>query len=123
MPRTNIASQTPVGPYPSGGAVSPGALDLTMTAADTSNHNEAVFSGRDLLIVQNTDSASHNLTITSAPDEHGRTSDIATYAVGAGKISVFSFRNGAAGWQQADGHIYFQADSALIFFAVLASAS
>lgn len=123
MARTNIASQTPVGPYPSGGAVSPGGLDLTMTAADTSNHNEAIFSGRDLLIVHNTDSASHNLTITSAPDEHGRTSDIASYAIAAGVISVFSFRNGAAGWQQSDGHIYFQGDSAMLFFAVLAENS
>jgi hypothetical protein len=121
MARTNIASQIPVGPYPAGGAVGAAALDITMTAADTSMHNEAIFSGRDLLIVQNTDSASHNLTITSAPDEHGRSTDIATYAVGAGKISVFSFRNGAAGWQQADGHIYFQGDSAMLFFAVLAS--
>jgi hypothetical protein len=123
MARTNIPGQTPVGPFPAGGTVSAAALDLTMTAADTSMHNKTPFTGRDILLVQNTDSASHNLTITSAPDEHGRSSDIASYAVGAGKISAFSLRGGAAGWLQSDGNLYYQGDSAMLFFAVLSTPS
>lgn len=119
MPRTNIATQIPVGPFPAGGAVSPGQLDLTWAAADTSSHNEFLFSGKEVILVWNTDTMSHNLTITSAPDEHGRADDIATYAVGAGKISAFSVRQGAAGWQQTDGHVYLQGDNALLMFAIL----
>lgn len=119
MARTNIADQTPVGPYPAGGTVSAGALDLVWTAADTSNDNEALLSGKEVLLVWNTDTASHNLTITSAPDEHGRSSNIASYAVGAGVISAFSFRGGNAGWLQSDGHAYFQGDSAMLKFAIL----
>jgi hypothetical protein len=119
MARTNIAGQNPAGPFPAGATVGAGALDLVWTAADTVNNNEFPFTGRDILLVQNTDSASHNLTITSSPDEHGRTADVTSYAVAAGKISAFSFRQGAAGWQQNDGHVYFAGDNALLKFAVI----
>ena len=119
MSRTNIATQTPVGPYPAGGAVSPGALKVNFTAADVSNHNEFMYSGKEILLVTNTDSASHNVTFTSAPDEHGRSGDIATYAVPAGETHCFDFRQGAAGWLQSDGHVYFQGDNALLLFAIL----
>ena len=63
MSRTNIADQIPVGPYPT--SVGATALDLVWTAADVSNHNEAILTGKEVLLVWNTDSASHNLTITS----------------------------------------------------------
>ena len=119
MSRTNIATQTPVGPYPAGGVVSALGLDIAWTAADVSNHNEFLFSGKEILLVKNTDSASHNLTLTSAPDEHGRSADITTYAVGAGLTSAFSFRGGSAGWLESDGHVYLQGDNAMLFFAIL----
>ena len=119
MSRTNIAVQAPVGPYPAGGVVSALALDLAWTAADVSNHNEFLFSGKEILLVWNTDTASHNLTLTSAPDEHGRTADVTTYAVAAGVISAFSFRGGSAGWLESDGHVYMQGDNAMLKFAIL----
>jgi hypothetical protein len=119
MARTNISTQSPLGPYPAGGSVSAAALDLAWTAADATNHNKFKFSGSDVVLVWNTDSGSHNLALTSAPDEHGRSADIASYAVGAGKISLFDFRNGAAGWKQSDGNVYLQADDATVKFAVL----
>jgi hypothetical protein len=120
MPRTNIAAQTPVGPFPAGGAVSAAALKITLTAADTSNQNKAPFSGKDVLLAYNSDTGSHTITITSAPDEHGRSADISSYSIPAGEIHMFSFRQGGAGWQQADGNIYFQANDATVKFAVLA---
>lgn len=119
MPRTNIASQSPAGPFPAGGTVSAGALDLTWTAADIVNFNKTPFGGTELLLVRNSDVAVHNLTITSAPDEHGRSGDITTYAVAAGTTSAFDFRNGSAGWLQSDGNIYYKADNALMLFAIL----
>jgi hypothetical protein len=119
MSRTNIATQTPVGPYPAGGVVSALALDLAWAAADVSNHNEFLFSGKEVLLVQNTDTVSHNLTLTSAPDEHGRSADVSSYAVAAGVISAFSFRAGSAGWLESDGHVYIQADNALMKFAII----
>lgn len=119
MSRTNIATQTPVGPYPAGGAVSGGQLDLTWQTADTTNNNEFVFTGKEVLLVWNPDTAAHHLTLSSAPDEHGRSSDITSYSVGAGVISAFSFRSGSVGWLQSDGHVYFSSDSALVKFAIL----
>jgi hypothetical protein len=120
MSRTNIATQTPKGPYPAGGVVSALALDLAWAAADVSNHNEFVYTGREILLVWNTDTASHNLTLTSAPDEHGRSGDIGSYAVAAGVVSAFNFRSGSAGWLESDGHVYFQADDATMKFAIIA---
>src|ERR1041385_6952722 len=102
MARTNIGAQTPVGPFPAGGSVSAGALKINFTAADVSNHNKAPYTGKEVLLVWNTDSGSPNLTLTSAPDEHGRSGDITSYAVPAGEIHEFSFRQGASGWQQSD---------------------
>jgi len=119
MSRTNIAAQTPLGPYPAGATVGAGALDLVWTAADPSNLNEFPFTGRDILLVWNTDSAAHTITLTSAPDSQGRSADIATYSVGAGKISCFSFRQGASGWLQSDGHVYITGVSALLMFAIV----
>ena len=99
--------------------MSPGALDLTWTTADTGNNNEFILSAKEVLLIWNPDASSHHVTFTSAPDEHGRSSDVASYVVGAGVISAFSFRGGSAGWQQSDGHVYFASDSALVKFAVL----
>lgn len=119
MSQTNIATQTPVGPYPAGGSVGATALDLTWTTADTSNGNKFTFSGKEVLLVWNPDSASHHLTISSVSDARGRSDDITSYAVGAGVISCFTFRNGAEGWQQSDGSIHISSDSALVKFAIL----
>lgn len=119
MPRTNIATQIPVGPYPAGGVVGAAALDLAWVTADIVNNDEFVFSGKEVLLVWNPDASAHHVTLTSAPDEHGRSSDVTSYSVGAGVISAFSFRGGSQGWQQSDGHVYLTSDSALVKFVVL----
>lgn len=119
MARTNIATQVPVGPFPAGGAVSAGALKVNFAAADVSNHNKSSFTGKEILLVWNTDTGAHNLTLTSAPDEHGRSSDIASYSIPAGEVHAFSFRGGAVGWQQSDGNVYYQADDVSVKFAVI----
>ena len=119
MSRTNIAAQTPLGPFPAGGAVGAGALKINWAAADVSNHNEFILSGKEVLLVWNTDTGAHNLTLTSAPDQRGRSADVSGYSIPAGEIHAFSFRQGADGWQQTDGHVFFQADDATVKFAVL----
>ena len=119
MARTNIATQVPVGPYPAGGTVSAEQLKITFTAADTSNLNEFVFTGKEVLLVTNSGASPYTVTFTSAPDEHGRTDDVAAYSVPAGETHAFSFRQGAAGWLQSDGHVYFQGSNAALLFAIL----
>lgn len=123
MPKTNIATQQPVGPYPAGGSVSAGALKINFTAADVSNSNEFIFTGKEILLVTNSGMSPYTVTFTSAPDEHGRTEDVTAYSVPAGETHAFSFRQGSAGWLQSDGHVYFSGSNAALLFAIIAPAN
>lgn len=63
------------------------AFDKTFQVADIVNGNAFLSSGRDLLVVYNSDVVSHTFTLKSAPDPDGRFADV-TYTIGAG---VYSF--------------------------------
>ena len=120
MPQTNIATQTPIGPYPAGGAVAALALDLVWTAANMSNGNKFTFTGKEVLLIWNTDASPHHATLSSVADSKGRTDDVTAYALAASDIAAFSFRGGAEGWQQgSDGSVHISADNALVKFAIL----
>lgn len=120
MSQTNIATQGVIGPYPAGGSVAALALDLTWTVADVSNGNKFTFTGKEILLIWNTDSSGHHCTFSSVADSKGRTNDVTAYALAAADIARFSFRGGAEGWQQsADGSIHISADNALVMFAIL----
>lgn len=115
---TSIAVQTPLGPYP--GAVGSGALNFALAAADPSNGNSFALTGREVLLVFNSDvAAAHTVTFTSAPDPQGRTSDITSYSVASGAYAIFSYRGGVNGWRQSDGTAHLMASSASIEFAPL----
>jgi hypothetical protein len=86
MPQT-ILPNNPSFVLPANGIIAPAALDKTFTAADIVNGNAFLSSGRDLLVVFNSDSSSHTFTLFSAPDADGRFANV-TYTVGAG---VYSF--------------------------------
>lgn len=118
MPRTAVTPFTPLGPYPAGGTVSALALDVAWTAADVGNSNKCIYTGKEVLLVWNTDASGHHFTLTSEPDEHGRSADITSYAIAAATVSMFNLRAGLAGWLQADGNFYFSADNALVKFAI-----
>lgn len=117
MARTVISSQTPKGPFP--GTVGSGALDLTLTAADTTNNNAFALTGHELLLVQNTDTVAQTFTLTSTADAQGRIGDVTAYSVAAGKISAFNFRGGQTGWKESDGNAYISGAAATLKFAVL----
>ena len=123
MPRTNIPTQQPGGPYPAGGTVSPGALKVNFSAADVGNSNEFIYTGKEILLVTNSGMSPYTVTFSSAPDEHGRSSDISAYSVPAGETHQFSFRQGSAGWLQSDGHVYFAGSNAALLFAIIAPAN
>ncbi len=94
------------------------AADLTMTAADVANKNQATASGNDLILAHNTGAAPHTITITSIADVMGRTGDISAYSLGAGEYALFGPHKGD-GWTQTDGKLYFEADHAEVKFAVV----
>lgn len=117
MARATLTKSTLEGQWGDYGA---GEADLTFTAADASNKNQFVASGKDLVIAHNTDGANpYTVTITSVADEMGRTGNITTYSLAAGDIAAFG-PFGLDGWEQTDGYIYLEASNAAIKFAVIA---
>jgi hypothetical protein len=84
----------------------------------------AVLTGNEIVIALNTDTgATHTVTVTSAPDAEGRTSDITAdivpVCVGTTPgVRVYQ-RFPLNGYLQTDGSLYFEANSALIKFIVL----
>jgi hypothetical protein len=126
--QTLIATEPIAGPYPTL-PVAATSLDLTWTAADTVNGNYFILDkivnfgsagggGGDVLLVWNTDTSAHNLTLKSQPDQAGRSGDITTYSVGAGVVSAFDYSQ-LSGWADSSGFVYISADNATVKFAIL----
>src|ERR1700730_166120 len=131
MPPTVITTEAVVGPY-TATPVAANFLDIAFTAADVANGNSFVVDANgDILIVWNTDTASHNFTLTSQTDSpYLRVGDITTYAVGAGVVSMYNLQpnvDGAPsiatslvpGWTDFFNTVYFSADNALVKFAII----
>jgi len=115
--RVLVAAQTTPGSYPAL-QPAPGSLAIAMQAADASLFNYTPLNnGKTYLLAQNTDSGAHTVTITSVADTLGRTGDITSYSLAAGVIAQFGpFQT--IGWTNG-GQLWFQADNALVKFAVI----
>ncbi len=117
MPRVSITKSPALGEY---GNYTAAAADLAELAADVANKNQFVFQPRDLLIVHNTDAAPQTFTVTSVADRKtGRTKDITTYSLAAGKIAVVGPFLDQDGWMQTDGYVYVEASAATVKFGVI----
>lgn len=118
MARTTIAVQAPIGSRISGQPTA-GSMDYVYTAADVSNLNQAAFGTYSslILLVNNTDVGATTITITSAADPFGRTTDITAYALATLDFAMNIFSS--VGWKQSDGMLYFQASDAQVLFAVI----
>jgi hypothetical protein len=117
MARTTLTALAALGSF---GSYAANAADLAMTAADTSNYNQVVATGNDLIIAHNTGASPYTITITSvALPGYNRTGDITTYSLGAGEYAAFGPFKGV-GWKQSDGYLYFQASNASVKFGVVA---
>ncbi len=69
--------------------VSANDLDFAFAAADQANGNAFPFSGREIILLQNSGVSPATVTLASAPDTYGRTKDIATYSLSAGEFAAF----------------------------------
>jgi hypothetical protein len=108
---------SPLGSYPALPLVATSA-DFVYTAADASNGNSFVSTGRELVLVNNSGGSAYTVTFTSVVDSVNRTGDITTYSVGAGLFSVFG-PFAMNGWKQTDGTVHVTASNAAIKFAVI----
>lgn len=121
MARTAVVPIVPPGKYP---VLPLSALSaaFAFTAADVANGNSAPSTGREVLIVRNTDAAPQTVTVTSSPDPLNRSGDITTYSLPIGSTTPQFAVLGPfpiGGWKQPDGNLYFSGSSANIGFAVI----
>lgn len=83
-----------------------GSLTVNQTAPGTAGDGVSCpADGKTLLIAHNTNAGAQTVTISSVADRNGRTGDITSYSIAAGRVATFGpFR--AEGWAQADGQVY-----------------
>ena len=94
--------------------VAQGLLDKAFQASDPTNGNFYQSSGKDMLLVWNTDTIAHNFTIQSAPDQFGRYANI-TYSVAANSFEAVIISSQAI-YTQPNGQVVLGSASALLFF-------
>jgi hypothetical protein len=81
-------------------AVQAGDLAVAMTALDASAGNSIQSTGKEILLVQNTDTVAHNLQISSVADTLGRTdTSLSAYSVPANSFIAIEL-NQINGWAQ-----------------------
>jgi len=100
-------------------SITAGQLTVTPVACDTVNGNVFNATGREILLLQNTDSTAHPITITPVSDPYGGTNtSLTTYSLPSTSISMVQMKY-LIGWASA-GQISIPAcSSALIKIAVV----
>lgn len=98
-------------------AVQAGDLTLPVSAMDAANGNSFIATGREVLIFQNTDSASHTITITSVADKLGRSdTSLTAYSIAANAYAAIQMKE-LSGWQSG-GIVTLTTTSALVKLGV-----
>lgn len=93
---------------------------LTQTAADATNKNQLVLTGREIVIARNIDAGStRTITVTSVADPlDNRTGNITTQNIAAGALMMIG-PLAPEGWRQTDGYLYIEASHADVKFSVV----
>ena len=79
-------------------AITAGQLTVTLTACDNTNGNTFTSTGREVLIMQNTDASPHPITITPVTDPYGGTNtSLTAYSLPANSVSAVQMKY-QVGW-------------------------
>jgi len=115
---TAITVQTITAPF---AAITAGSADFTLAAGDATNGNTFICTGREILIVQNTDGANpYYVTITSVDDEQNRAENITEYALAVADFAVFGIGlTNSKGWKSTAGTIRIDVENVAVKVAVL----
>ena len=114
---TAITIQNVLAPF---AAVGAGAADFTFAAGTITDGDTFVCTGRELLLVNNTDAGATTITITSVADETNRTEDITAYSLAAGDFAVFGVGlTNSKGWMSVGRLIRITVSDANLKVAVL----
>jgi hypothetical protein len=84
---TLITPQNVLGPFD---VIAANAADFVWAAGTITNGDYYVSSGKELLLVENTDSGVQTITVVSEDDAFGRKEDITAYPLGAGEFAIFT---------------------------------
>lgn len=111
--RTNISATSPAAIL--SGTPAANSLDVTFTAGDASNGNKTLSNGQLMLMFLNSHATNaYTFTVTSVADpELGRTGDISTYSLAAGKYAIVG-PVPTKGFTQSDGYIYYTVENAAV---------
>jgi hypothetical protein len=114
---TAITVQQMKGPFD---AVVATGFDFTWAASTLTDGDTFVCTGRELLLVQNTTAGALTITVTSTPDDKGRSGDITSYSVGANGFSVIPVGlTTSAGFRSSAGTIRITCSAITLKVAVL----
>jgi hypothetical protein len=117
MARQTITKTNAPGNYPNL-PISANAADIAWLQADTTNKEQFVSTGKEIVLAWNQGVGAATVTIESVADPFRREGDISAYSVGADEIAVFG-PFPVEGWRQSDGKVYLEASSTDIRFAVI----
>jgi hypothetical protein len=117
-PPTVITVQEVKAPF---AAITAGTADFTFAAGTLTDGDTFACTGRELLLVTNTEAAdAKTITITSVDDEKGRAEDITSYSLAAGDFAVFGVGlTNSKGWKSTAGTIRITVSAATVKVAVL----
>ncbi len=115
MPRQDHIAQVPLGSI--GDYAVPDAADLVFTAGDIVNFEQTKLTGKEMIVLHNNSGGANTLTVTSVPNQFGRTEDI-NYTLQAGEHGMFGPFD-LEGWRQTDGNLYFAVSSVIVGVAVV----
>lgn len=114
MARQTLTAAQANGPWP----VLADAVTVTATAADATEKEQTLLTGRELLIARNSGASSRVCTITSvAHPVTKRTGDIVE-TIPAGEMRLFGPFD-VDGFKQTNGYLYFEAAHADILWSVI----
>lgn len=101
-------------------AVQAGDLAVAQTALDAANGNSFIATGKELLIIQNTDASPHTFTLTSVNDQLGRLdSSLTNYSVPANSFAAIQMSQLSGWFQSSDSTVHMTTSSALLKITVI----
>jgi len=100
--------------------ISANDADYTYAAGTVTDGDTFVCTGREVLLVNNTNVGAKYITITSVDDETNRSGSITTYSIGASEFAVFGVGlTTAKGWRSTAGKVRITVEHADVKVAVL----
>lgn len=111
MARVTHTVTSAAGAYPSAG------VTVTFIAADTTNKNQGLMTGDELLIARNTGASSRTVTVESVANVRGRLGSISAESIAAGAYRIYGPFTHKEGWVQTGGYLFFEANHVEVEFA------